>query len=351
MDTEKETTAPNPSVAPDGEQPSALARIDSISISEEKHKQFGKIKALSMPELMETCFPVRPAVIEGLLPAGTYLLAGAPKIGKSFFVLQMAYQVSMGEPFLGFSSRPGTVLYLALEDTYERLQKRLSQMTERDSQNLVLSVLADTLDEKLLEQLADFLFEYPETVLVIIDTLQRIRGRTPDSCSYSADYDTMAKLKSFADTRFHPVSRTNGRMGAVEGTLILHKDKRTGSDAVLEVVGRDQPQMRLHLRFDPMHLNWELVKADTEPYQESPEPLLELVAQLLTEEKPTWKGTATELSQCLQGVDSGRNFTPNWIVRTLNARQEILLRQYGVRYLSLRRKDGKSIFLQRDGVR
>ena len=369
MEIEKETTAPNPSVAPDGEQPSALARTASISISEEKHKQFGKIKALSMPELMETFFPVRPAVIEGLLPAGMYLLAGAPKIGKSFFVLQMAYQVSMGEPFLGFSSRPGTVLYLALEDTYERLQKRLSQMTERDSQNLVLSVLADTLDEKLLEQLVDFLFEYPETVLVIIDTLQRIRGRTPDSCSYSADYDTMAKLKSFADSRdiallvvhhtrkegaedvFNTVSGTNGLMGAVDGTLILHKDKRTGSDAVLEVVGRDQPQMRLHLRFDPMHLNWELVKAHTEPYQESPEPLLELVAQLLTEEKPTWKGTATELSQCLQEADSSRNFTPNWIVRTLNARQEILLHKYGVRYLSRRRKDGKSIFLQRDGVR
>ena len=109
--------------------------------------------------------------------------------------------------------------------------------------------------------------------------------------------------------------------------------------------------MRLHLRFDPAHLNWELVKADTELHQEPPDPLLELLAQLLTEEKPTWKGTATELSRCLQGVDSSQSFTPNWIVRALNARQEIRLRQYGVRYLSRRRKDGKSIFLQRDGVR
>lgn len=67
-------------------------------------------------------------------------------------------------------------MYLALEDTYERLQKRLAQMTERDSPDLVLSVLADTLEEDLLEQLENFLFEYPETVLVIIDTLQRIRG-------------------------------------------------------------------------------------------------------------------------------------------------------------------------------
>lgn len=73
----------------------------------------------------------------------------------------MAYQVSAGEPFLCFLSRQGTVLYLALEDTYERLQKRLAQMTERDSPDLVLSVLADTLEEDLLEQLENFLFEYP----------------------------------------------------------------------------------------------------------------------------------------------------------------------------------------------
>ena len=68
---------------------------------------------MTMPELMETRFRVRPAVIDGLLPVGTYLLAGAPKIGKSFLVLQMAYQVSMGTPFLGFSS-PGKVRFCIL---------------------------------------------------------------------------------------------------------------------------------------------------------------------------------------------------------------------------------------------
>ena len=76
---DKETTAPDSSVAPDGEQPSALARTDSITDIEETHKQFGKIQIMTMPELMETRFCVRPAVIDGLLPAGTYLLAGAPE--------------------------------------------------------------------------------------------------------------------------------------------------------------------------------------------------------------------------------------------------------------------------------
>ena len=309
---DKETTAPDPSVAPDGEQPSALARIDSIATFEETNKQFGKMRIFSMPELMDTHFPSRPCIIENLLPAGTYLLAGAPKIGKSFLVLQMAYQVSTGEPFLGFSPRQGTVLYLALEDTYERLQKRLAQMTERDSPDLVLSVLADTLEEDLLEQLESFLFEYPETVLVIIDTLQRIRGRTPDNGSYAADYDTIAKLKAFSDQRgialllvhhtrkegaedvFDTISGTNGILGAADGALVLHKDKRTSGDAILDVVGRDQPQIRLRLRFDPTHSLWQVTEVETEPFREPPNPLLEFLSRLVNEENPLWSGTATE---------------------------------------------------------
>ena len=51
---DKETTAPDPSVAPDGEQSSALARTDSIATFEETNKQFGKMRIFSMPELMDT---------------------------------------------------------------------------------------------------------------------------------------------------------------------------------------------------------------------------------------------------------------------------------------------------------
>jgi RecA-family ATPase len=369
MRIEKETTAPIPSVAPDGEQPSALARTDSITDIEETHKQFGKIQAVTMPELMETRFRIRPAVIDGLLPVGTYLLAGAPKIGKSFLVLQMAYQVSMGEPFLGFPSRQGTVLYLALEDTCERLQKRLAQMTEQDSEHLILSVFSETLDEGLTERLSDFWSEHTDAVLIIIDTLQRVRGRTPDNGSYAADYDTLARLKEFSDTYgvtvlvvhhtrkegaedvFNMISGTNGLMGAADGALLLHKDKRTASDAVLELVGRDQPQLRLHLRFAAAHLCWELLEVETERYREPPCPLLEVLSRLVNKGNPSWNGTATELAQCLSQMESSQGFTPNWIVRTLNAQQENLLREYGVRYVSYRTKEGKALSLRWDGVR
>ena len=199
--------------------------------------------------------------------------------------------------------------------------------------------------------------------------MQRVRGRTPDSSSYAADYDTLARLKEFSDTYgvalllvhhtrkegaedvFNTISGTNGLMGAADGALILHKDRRTNADAVLEIVGRDQQQVRLHLHFDAPRLRWELIEVETERFREPPNPLLELVSRLVNEENPTWSGTATELAECLSEMDSSQAFTPNWIVRTLNARQEDLLREYGVRYISRRTREGKTLSLRWDGVR
>ena len=157
--------------------------------------------------------------------------------------------------------------------------------------------------------------------------------------------------KEGAEDVFNTISGTNGLMGAADGALILYKDKRTASDAVLETVGRDQQQLRLHISFDAAHLHWELVEVETGRFKEPPNPLVELVSRLVNEENPSWNGTATELAQCLSEMDSSRSFTPNWIVRTLNVQQENLLREYGVRYVSYRTKEGKALSLRCDGVR
>ena len=260
-------------------------------------------------------------------------------------------------------------MYLALEDTYERLQKRLAQMTEQDSEHLILSVFSETLDEGLTERLTDFWSEHADTVLIIIDTLQRVRSRTPDNGSYAADYDTLARLKEFSDTYgvtvlvvhhtrkegaedvFDMISGTNGLMGAADGALLLHKDKRTASDAVLEVVGRDQQQLRLHISFDAAHLHWELVEVETGRFKEPPNPLVELVSRLVNGENPSWNGTATELARSLSKMDSSQSYTPNWIVRTLNVQQDTLLRKYDIRYVAQRTREGKSLSLRWDGVR
>ena len=64
-------------------------------------------------ELMDKQFLPKPVIVEGMLPAGTYILAGTPKIGKSFLMTQLCWSVAEGIPFLGLATRKSTVLYLA----------------------------------------------------------------------------------------------------------------------------------------------------------------------------------------------------------------------------------------------
>ena len=83
------------------------------------------LHTVSMTELYQTAYQSRPPIIDGLLYAGTYILAGAPKIGKSFLVAQIAYHVSTGKALWSDEVHPGTVLYLALEDDFQRIQSRM----------------------------------------------------------------------------------------------------------------------------------------------------------------------------------------------------------------------------------
>ena len=70
------------------------------------------LHTVSMNELYETVYRSRPPVIDGLLYSGIYLFAGAPKVGKSFFMAQLAYHISTGQKLWDYDVRQGTVLYV-----------------------------------------------------------------------------------------------------------------------------------------------------------------------------------------------------------------------------------------------
>lgn len=80
-------------------------------------------------------------VVEDLVPCGLTLIAGDPKIGKSWFGLDLALCVASGEPFWGFATAKGTVLYLCLEDTFNRVQGRLQRLVDEANDNLSASSL------------------------------------------------------------------------------------------------------------------------------------------------------------------------------------------------------------------
>lgn len=252
-----------------------------------------------------------------------------------------------------------TVLYLALEDDYRRLQERSYRMFgTAENESLFFSVSAGQLGSGLDEQLTNFLREHPDTSLIIIDTLQKVREVGGDNYSYANDYQIITRLKALADSygiclllvhhtrkqqsddKFDMISGTNGLLGAADGAFLLQKERRADNAATLDISGRDQQDQRLYLKRDEERLVWELERRETELRQEPPDPVLEAVAALVTAERPEWRGTATELVAAL-----GLDMKPNALAMRLNVRAWRLSYEYHIHYESARTHAGRSIKL------
>lgn len=382
---QEKTTVPIPPVGAGGEQPiskttteiipSASTEINRLKENseenfEELYRQMQRISdpaylhTISLTELYETKYESRPPVIDGLLYNGAYLFVGAPKVGKSFFMAQLAYHVSTGQKLWDYDVHQGTVLYLALEDDYRRLQARMSRMFGvGGAANLRFAVYAKQLGAGLDEQLEKFVRDHPDTRLIIIDTLQKIREASGDAYSYANDYEIIGRMKQFADKKgicvllvhhtrkqlagdkFEMISGTNELLGCADGAFLLQKEKRTDLSATLDIVGRDQPDQRLYLIRDPERLSWQLDHAETELWESPPDPLLDKIAAVITEDNPEWNGSATELVSLLQ-----EDIQPNIMTRRLNVNAGKLRNEYNIEYAMKRTRNGSSISLARKAV-
>lgn len=370
---EKRNAVPNPSVGADGEQQfSNMNNTNIPDVGVESNENFDELKkklrrmqdpaylpTVTMTELYDTVYESKPPVIDGLLQNGTYIFAGAPKIGKSFLMARLAYHVATGKPLWDYEVHQGTVLYLALEDGHERLQKRMYRMFGvEDVSKLHFAISAKQLGNGLDAQLEKFVREHPDTRLIIIDTLQKVRELSGEAYSYRDDYQIIGQLKQFADkfklcmlivhhTRktpandeFDRISGTTGIYGCADGAFVLSKEHRTDRTATLSISGRDQPDQRIHLARDAETLQWNFDHADTELYKEQPDPLLESVAALVTEKRPTWQGSATELIEQL-----GLDLKPNALAMRLNVRAAKLRNDHGIHYENTRTHAGRIISL------
>ena len=369
---EKEKTAPNAPTAIGVEQ-SSQNNCNNIITENSENFNSGRnilqmvrqafdpyhINTFTMEELLNTAYaPVTP-IIDDLLYPGVYLFVGAPKLGKSFLMAQLAYHVSKGIPLWNYTVHQGMVLYLALEDTYPRLQRRLSRMFDvSGTEKLHFAITSSGIDSGLDKGLEGFVQQYPDTKLIIIDTLQKVRETGGVEYSYANDYQIMSKLKEIADrygiclllvhhTRkqrsddsYDTVSGTNGLFGAADGAFLLQKEKRTANTATLEISGRDQQDQKLHLVRNTEKLYWELERTETELWKEPPEPILDRIAEFITADNPHWVGTATELIEKI-----GTDIPINAITKKLNVNVGRLFNEYGIVYKSSRTHDGRRIEL------
>ena len=294
-------------------------------------------------------------LVDTLLSQGLHILAGSPKVGKSWLALWLAVTVAKGDPVWGMGVKQGTTLYLCLEDSTLRIQNRLFEITEDAPANVHFSTNSDTLGKGLEEQLCAFLSEHPDTVLIIIDTLQMIRGTGYDN-TYANDYRDLSALKHIADAHgiaillihhlrkeladdvFSRISGTTAISGAVDSSFTLIEDKRGSGKATLSCIGRDIEYRELTLERNAENV-WELVSDS----RTQPELLGGRIVILLSElmrEHAEFIGTPTELSAQIDPVGS-EGITPKKVSRLI-LQSVAALSKIGISAV-VRRSNGKRL--------
>jgi hypothetical protein len=223
--------------------------------------------------------PVRWAVPD-LLPEGVTLLAGKPKLGKSWMVLDLCVAVATGGIVLGTRRvEQGDALYLGLEDNERRLQRRLRKLLRGDSRPERLEVAWSwpRANEGGIENLHWWLEDHPECRLVVIDTLSRFKPRTGHAgkrSQYDEDREAVDPLAPIAsehnvsvlvvhhlremesDDPLDMITGSVGLTSGVDGALVL-KRQRGNANAFLHVDGRDiEESKELPLVWDAASAKW-----------------------------------------------------------------------------------------------
>ena len=224
----------------------------------------------------------------GVLAEGLNLLAGAPKLGKSWLALNVAAAVAYGGMALSkISVEKGEALYLALEDPPRRLQRRLrlSLGGESAPDGLFFETDWEQLLEGGCDRLDSWLDRHPDCRLVVVDVFAKVRGIVNGNVNrYEADYAAMASLKTIADdhavavlvvhhTRkasaddyVDSVSGTHGLAAAADAVLVLSRS-RGSADAKLHVTGRDIEEAEYAMQFNPAEGTWALLEGPAEEYE------------------------------------------------------------------------------------
>ena len=305
--------------------------------------------------------PLEPPnfVVDTLISQGLHILAGSPKVGKSWLALWLAVTVAKGEPVWNMTTKQGTTLYLCLEDSVLRIQNRLFEITEDAPNSVHFCTECDLIGQGLEEQIEVFLTAHPDTVLVIIDTLQMVRPAR--DATYANDYRDLSVLKRIADAHgiaillihhlrketaddvFNRISGTTAISGAVDSSFTLVEEKRGSGRARLTCVGRDIEYRELELQRGSENV-WELVSDSGTQAGQPGEQIVTLLSAFLTD-RNNFIGTPTELSERIDPVGVER-ISPKKVSRQIVQNLDAL-RKIGISAVVRRSNGRRLIELQR----
>ena len=332
-----------------------LSRIDKFISYEQV------FDVISANDLINANIPDPYCCIENLIYQGITILAAPPKYGKSWMSMDMCISVAKGTDFLGFKTHQSGTLYLALEDSKSRVQKRLKKLICGSEVPKDFYVTTDTItiDTGLINKLEDCLQKNPNIKLIVVDTLQKIRGITIKCQNiYAKDYYDIGLLKNFADQHslcivvvhhlrkalkrdddvFNQISGTNAILGAADTALVLKKIKRDNNDGILNICGRDVENEELNVVFDNRTCKW--ISLGNAEIQESKRQLKEyndnetiMIIRRMLNYESHWEGTIKELKEFLeQKYACTLKESEAIIAKTLKKYKDVMLKEDKIDY-------------------
>jgi AAA domain/Transcriptional regulator, AbiEi antitoxin len=247
----------------------------------------------SAEALQNMTFPPIKYVVPGIIVEGLTLIAGKPKIGKSWLLLHTAIAVARGGFTLGdIHCIECDVLYCALEDNLRRLQSRMTKLlgiSQPWPKRLQFRCEMPRLTEGGLDSIKQWIESVEHPRLIIIDVLTRVRPpRKKDQPQYDADYDSVVELRTLAnahgiavvvvhhqrkmeaDDPFDTISGTLGLTGVPDSVLVLKYDRDGSGTVVLHGRGRDLAEIEKAISFNKSTCVWTItgevpdVRASTE---------------------------------------------------------------------------------------
>jgi len=232
----------------------------------------------AMADLLAANFPAPVWLVPDILQqAGLAILAGRPKMGKSFLALQLAIAIGSGGHFLGHVLPQRHVVYLALEDSPRRLQERCRTLGATSTTDVAFETAWRPLNGDGLVDLEQRIKD-ARPGLVVVDTLARACSGRLDWNDTAATVGALAPLQEMAlqhDTcillidhhrkpnganpdAIDDVLGSTGKVGTIDTALGLYR-KRGERDCTLRVTGRDVPDAELALQWDPLTCLWQMV--------------------------------------------------------------------------------------------
>lgn len=225
----------------------------------------------TLAELLEKQIPPVRYVVHNLIPEGLTLLAGKPKLGKSWLALGISLGVCAGVETLGHWTEEGEVLYIALEDGERRMQDRVrildGHLLGDSLHHFHYRTTWETFDRGALDQLEKWMRDHPDTRLIVVDTYGKIQGEVAGKDRYSEEYRLLGGLQTFAtihrvavilvhhlrkqgaDDWLEQLSGSQAITGAADTLLGLFRERGL-MDATLRLVSRDLDEADYALKFD-----------------------------------------------------------------------------------------------------